>query len=297
MKKFLLVIAGPTASGKTDLSISLAKHFKTEIISADSRQFFRELTIGTAKPSGAQLKEAKHHFINSLSIHDDYNAGKFEYDCLQLLDKLFLKHNLVILCGGSGLYLNAILKGIDKLPGADKDLRKLFAEKPVEELQRQLQHLDPKHYHEIDTKNRHRLIRALEVCILTGKKYSDLRKNKPADRNFIPILIGLDVNRELLYKRINERVNDMMENGLADEVKKLLPYKNMQALQTVGYKEFFKYDDGELNMQECAEMIKQNTRNYAKRQLTWFRKMKGIQWFSPRETELIRRYIADFIKK
>lgn len=293
--KKLIVIAGPTAVGKTALSILLAKHFSTEIISADSRQFYREMNIGTAKPTNSQLEEVKHHFINSLSITHDYNAGRYESDCTVLLAKLFTDHNEVILVGGSGLYINAVLYGIDQLPTADPELRKslneLFEQKGLAALQEQLQQLDAEYFKKVDQENPQRLMRALEVCMITGKKYSALLGKQKTQRNFTPVIIGLNTDRELLYKYINERVDNMMANGLTEEVKSLLPYKNCNAMQTVGYKEMIKYFEEKYTLEEAVELIKKNTRNYAKRQITWFKKMDGIKWFEASDAAAILQYI------
>jgi len=289
----LIVIAGPTASGKTDLSIRLAQYFKTEIVSADSRQFYRELTIGTAKPSSEQLRLAKHHFINSLSILDSYNASQYESDCIRLLDQLFLKFHNVILCGGSGMYIQAVLSGLDSLPPSDPDLRSNLNKKTTDELRDQLRIMDPEFYRNADLKNRVRLIRALEVCLITGKPFSTLRKKKPAVRNFNPLIIGIETDRSILYQKINKRVSMMMQEGLLNEVRHLLNFKAHPIMQTLGYAELIQYLDGKISLTEAEDLIRKNTRNYAKRQLTWFRKMNGINWF--RNDEIQR--IIEFIKQ
>lgn len=277
------MVAGPTAVGKTDLSIELAKHFSTEIISADSRQFYKEMNVGTAKPSFSQLTAIKHHFINSISITDDYNAGKFERECITLIETLFETHNYVIMTGGSGLYINAVINGIDDLPKADFALREKlnqsFAGGDITFLQTQLLQLDPEYFGKVDTLNPHRLIRAIEVCMLSGKKYSELLNKEKLKRNFETVFAGLFLEKEVLYERINLRVDKMMAAGLKDEVVSLLPFKNCNALQTVGYKEMLKHLEGSMSLMDAVDLIKKNTRNYAKRQMTWFRKVKEIEWF------------------
>jgi len=289
INKFLIVVLGPTAVGKTAFAIDLAREFETEIISADSRQFFREMNIGTAKPSVKELQQAKHHFINSLSIQDEYNVGMFERDALQTIDTIFKKKNIAIMAGGSGLYINAVCNGFDKMPEADSEIRRqlthVYQEKGVEFLQNKLRELDEKYYHMIDLSNPHRLIRALEVCMVTGKKYSDLRKKEIKNRPFTAIKIGLFVEREQLYKKIDLRVDEMIQSGLLEEVKSLSDYKHLNALNTVGYKELFDHLEGQTDLQSAIERIKQHTRNFAKRQLTWFRKEKDIHWFTPIEKE------------
>lgn len=296
MKKKLVVITGPTAVGKTDLSIETAKYFSTEIISSDSRQFYKEMNVGTAKPASRQLKEVKHHFINSLSVTQDYNAGQYETDCKNLLEKLFEKYNILIMAGGAGLYINAVLNGVDDLPKADEKIRKSLKEKSgnegIEFLQKQLQQLDPEYYQKVDKQNPQRLMRAIEVCLTSGKTYSSFLGKKKPNRNFDAVMIGLQDDKEKLYERINSRVDQMIENGLADEVKKLLPYKNYNALQTVGYKELIQYFEEKISLEEAIELIKKNTRNYAKRQMTWFNKMKEIVWFKTGTNEKPIRYLT-----
>lgn len=285
MKKFLIVIAGPTASGKTALAIELAQRQKTEIISADSRQFFIEMDIGTAKPTAEQLKEVKHHFVNSLSVKEDYNAGTFEADTLKKLDEIFARHDAAILVGGSGLYIDAICNGFDRLPEHDENIRVelsgLFKTKGIEALREKLKHLDPEYYSTVDLNNTHRVMRAIEVCLLTGKKFSELRTRKKAKRNFSVVKIGLSIERKILYERINKRVDQMMLDGLLEEAKKLFPLRNHNALQTVGYSELFAHLEGKISLEEAVELIKRNSRRYAKRQLTWFNKDKEIYWFNP----------------
>jgi tRNA dimethylallyltransferase len=295
LKKKLVVIAGPTAVGKTDLSIEVARLFSTEIISADSRQFYKEMNAGTAKPAARQLKEIKHHFINSLSVTQDYNAGLFEADCINVLEKLFQQHDVLVMAGGAGLYINAVLNGVDDLPKADAGIRKSLNEKFEKEgidfLQKQLQRLDPEYYKKADIQNPQRIMRALEVCLVSGKTYSSFLGNKNVKRDFDAVVIGLQDEKEMLYNRINERVDQMITNGLEEEVKNLLPYKNNNALRTVGYKELVQYFEGAISLEEAIELIKKNTRNYAKRQMTWFRKMKEITWFNTGENEKVLKHL------
>lgn len=296
MKK-LIVIAGPTASGKTSLSIALAQHYYSEIISADSRQFYRRMNIGTAKPTSAELETIKHHFIDSLEISDKYNIGKYEVDSLDLIESLFLKHNILFLTGGSGLYLDAICNGIDVLPESTEKLRIELTyqlnKEGIESLQLKLKEVDPEHFHQIDIQNPHRLIRALEICLSTGRKISELRTNKKKKRNFTIKKIGLNIDRTELYERINNRVDEMIAKGLVKEVEELLPYKNENALQTVGYKEIFNYFDKKLSLTDAIALIKQNTRNYAKRQMTWFRKDSEIRWFNPTNIDGMKSFIEE----
>ncbi len=296
---FLIVILGPTAVGKTALAIEVAKAFGAEIISADSRQFFREMNIGTAKPTEAELKQVKHHFINSLSVTDDYNVGMFERDALNVLETIFLKNKIAVMAGGSGLYINAICSGFDPLPVADKELREemsqVYRDVGIETLQARLKKLDPEYYNKVDIKNPHRLIRAIEVCIKTGKKYSELLSGGKEQRKFETIKIGLELGRAELYERINKRVDEMMQNGLLEEVKSLAEHKHRNSLHTVGYKELFDFIEGKTDRNRAVELIKQNTRNYAKRQMTWFRKDKTITWFDPAGKEKILPFIKDKI--
>jgi len=284
--KTLIIILGPTAVGKTVVAIELAKQLDTEIISADSRQFFREMSIGTAKPSQEELKSVKHHFIDSLSIKDEYNVGMFERDALKTLQTIFEKKNAAILAGGSGLYINAVCDGFDEVPSGDKKIRaeltEAYKQKGIEYLQSALKKLDEEHYKKMDIKNPHRLIRAIEVCMSTGKPYSELRKGEKKKRDFSILKIGLNMDREKLYEKINSRVDEMMKAGLLEEVRSLAPFRargNLNALQTVGYKELFEHLEGKYDLTRAIELIKQNTRNFAKRQMTWFRKDPGIKWF------------------
>jgi tRNA dimethylallyltransferase len=292
----LIVIAGPTASGKTAAAIQLANYFNTVVVSADSRQFYREMSIGTAKPSTAELTAAPHYFIDSHSITEPFSVGDFEKQCLQLLDGLFKAHNVVILAGGSGLYIKAVTEGFDDLPSADTHIRdKLnneLAEKGIIALQERLKIVDPVYHNEVDTSNPQRIIRALEVFEATGKPFSSYRTATANKRPFNIIKLGLDMDRELLYNRINKRVDIMVEQGLIDEVKSLLPYRNVNALNTVGYSEIFDYFDGKSDLPTAIAAIKQNTRRFAKRQLTWFRKDKEMIWLNAADKDLADNMLA-----
>lgn len=282
-KKHLISISGPTAIGKTALSIRLAREFKTEILSADSRQFYKEMRIGTAAPSAEELKAAPHHFIHHISIEEEYSVGDFERDALAKVEELFQKNSVVILVGGSGLYIKSFLEGLDYFPDVDPGIRKslnnTFSTKGLEPLRQRLQQLDSDHFSRIDVENPHRVIRALEICIGTGKPYSSFLNRDKSSRKFETIKIGLSATREVIYDRINKRVDIMMEEGLLEEVQKLYTNKNLNALNTVGYKELFRFIEGKTSLDEAVEEIKKNTRRFAKRQLTWFRKDEDIQWF------------------
>jgi tRNA dimethylallyltransferase len=294
----LLVLLGPTGIGKTDLSIKLAKHFGTEIISADSRQIYRELEIGTAPPSQTQLADVKHHFIKSHSIFDGYTAGKYETEALEIIGKLFKDNDYVWLVGGSGLYIDAVCKGIDDIPETDAALRKSIIEQyeteGIESLRFNLMRIDPDICSVIDIRNPQRVMRALEACISSGKTYSSLRKNFEKSRPFNVIKIGLTLDRDLLYQRINERVDRMIKAGLENEARELYRYKILNALKTVGYRELFDYFDGVTNLDEAIDLIKRNTRRYAKRQLTWFARYQDIKWFHPDDFDGIISFIRNF---
>ena len=280
--KELIVIAGPTAVGKTAYAIELARKYHTEILSADSRQFYRELKIGTAAPTEEELAAAPHHFIGNLSIHDYYNVSIYEQEAMTLLEQLFRKHDKVIAVGGSGLYIDALCYGIDELPDADEALRveikRRFAGEGIAYLQREVERLDPDFYQVVDRNNPKRLQRALEVCLATGKPYSSLRTNRRKKRPFAIKKYVLNMGREKLYERINRRVDKMMEAGLLDEVRSLLPYKELNALNTVGYKELFRYFEGEISLEQAVTDIKTNSRRYAKRQITWFKRYRDFEW-------------------
>ena len=281
--KYLISIVGATGIGKTELSLAVAKHYNTEIISSDSRQFYKEMNIGTAVPSLKELEQVKHHFIQNRSIFEDYSVGEFERDALLLLDQLFSKYDVVVMVGGSGLYVEAVLRGLDEFPDIDPEIRvklKLeLLENGIKSLQDRLRVLDLETYHKIDIENKQRLIRALEICLGTGKAYSSYLNIKKNQRKFNPIKIGIREEREFVYDRINKRVDTMIKEGLLDEVEKLYKNKNLNSLQTVGYKELFRYLDNELSFDEAVSEIKKNTRRFAKRQGTWFRKDKDIKWF------------------
>lgn len=283
MDNYLITVIGATAIGKTTLSIQLAQHFNTAIISCDSRQFYKEMEIGTAVPSAEELVAAPHHFIQNRSVFEDYSVGQFEKDALKKLDELFSKKNIVILVGGSGLYTNAVLEGFDDFPEVDPEIRQKFNKQiengELEILQNQLKKLDIESYNTIEIENPHRLIRALEICIGTGKPYSSFKNKNKEKRNFIPIKIGLTAEREIMYNRINQRVDLMLEDGLLEEAKKLHPHKELNALQTVGYRELFDYFDGKYSLEFAVEEIKKNTRRFAKRQVTWNKKDQTIHWF------------------
>lgn len=299
MNKYLITLVGPTAIGKTALSIEIAKQLNTEILSSDSRQFYKEMTIGTAVPDANELRQVPHHFIQNISIHEDYSVGKFEKDAINTLDTLFKKYPNVVMVGGSGLYTDAVLKGLDAFPKVTPSIRKQLQlqlqEKGIAHLQEQLRELDIESYRRIDIENHQRVIRALEICIGTGKPFSSFLTHSPTTRNFIPIKIGLTAPREIIYQRINQRVGIMLENGLLEEVKKLFQYKELNALQTVGYKEMFQYLEGAISLDTAIEEIKKNTRRFAKRQLTWYRKDTEIQWFDYKENP--QQIIAYIVKK
>lgn len=282
-QNYLISIVGPTAIGKTALSIALAKHFKTEIISADSRQFYREMQIGTAAPTEKERNAAPHHFIHHKSIHQSYNVGAFEKDALLTLDQLFKSHHTVVMVGGSGLYIDAVTQGLDDFPQVDPSIRetlnKTLDEQGLEHLQNQLKTLDPDTFATIAIENPHRVIRALEICMGSGQPYSSFL-NQPKDkRNFKTITIGLTAERATIYERINKRVDIMMEEGLLDEVKSLQHLQDLNALNTVGYSELFKFLNDEWPLDFAVSEIKKNSRRYAKRQLTWFRKKEDVIWF------------------
>ena len=299
--KTLIVVVGPTASGKTGTAIEIAKYFHTEIISADSRQFYKEIPIGTAAPNSQQLAQVKHHFVGQLSIADDYNVSRFEQDVINLLDEKFKSHNVMVMAGGSGLYIDAVCNGIDELPSPDEQLRsslnKKFEKEGIESLQQQLKVLDPVYYNQVDLQNPKRLLRAIEVCLQTGKRYSDLRKKNIATRDFNIVKVGLNLPREELFEHINKRTDLMLEGGWFEEAKSVFPQRNLNSLNTVGYKELFKYLSGEWTLDFAIEKIKTNTRRYAKRQLTWFKRDESIHWFSPFEMDRIIDYLSQNILK
>jgi len=282
-KNYLITIVGPTAIGKTALSIQLANYFKADIISCDSRQFYKEMTIGTAVPNADELASATHHFIQNRSVFEDYNVGSFERDVLSKLDELFQENSVQIMVGGSGLYVDAVLKGLDYFPDVDPIIRerltKDLQEKGIEILQQKLKELDLQTYNTIAIDNPHRIMRALEICIGAETPYSTFKNKPKASRNFTSIKIGLNADREIIYSRINKRVDTMLANGLLEEAKKLYPNKDLNALQTVGYRELFSYFDGEFTQEFAISEIKKNTRRFAKRQTTWFKKDEETLWF------------------
>lgn len=281
-KKILLTVVGPTAIGKTSLAIDLALHFGTEIISCDSRQFFKEMSIGTAVPSSEELAQVKHHFIQHKSIFDTYSVGDFERDAITLLKELFKQHNVVIMVGGSGLYADTVVYGLDDFPEVSPEIRnelnELYQKQGITYLQTRLKDLDPIQYTQMDVQNPQRMIRALEVCIASGRPYSSFLNKKETLRDFKNIIIGLTAEREVVYNRINDRVELMLENGLLIEAQTLFPHKKLNALQTVGYRELFDFFEGKISLDFAIEEIKKNTRRFAKRQYTWFHKNKDIHW-------------------
>lgn len=289
MNNYLITIVGPTAIGKTALSIKLAQHFNCEIISCDSRQFFKEMTIGTAVPNQEELAAAKHHFIQNKSIFESYNVGDFETEALSKLNELFQQRNVQIMVGGSGLYVDAVLKGFDEFPDINPSIRENinteYDQKGINYLQEQLELLDNEYYQKLKSENSQTLVnpqrmkRFVEVCLGTGKPYSSFLGKRKNERNFIPIIIGLEADREIMYDRINQRVDIMMQQGLLKEAEELYPNKNLNALQTVGYRELFDYFDSKITLDFAIEEIKKNTRRFAKRQLTWFKRTENTYWF------------------
>ncbi len=300
MKNFLIVLVGPTGVGKTDISIDIARYFKSEIISADSRQFFREMKIGTAVPTELQLSTIKHYFIGFLSIKDYYSSSLFERDVLELLPKLFSKNNIILMSGGSGMYIDSVCNGIDDIPDVDPDVRKKYIDQynteGIEGLRVTLKLLDPEYYANVDLKNYKRIIRALEICDTAGRPYSSFLKKQKRERDFGIIKIGLERPREDLYNRINSRVDNMVAMGLKNEAKQLYEFRNLNALQSVGYREFFDVFEGNISEEKAIELIKRNSRRYAKRQLTWWGKDKDIKWLNPEHTPEIIQFIENEIK-
>ncbi|MFB6317551.1 tRNA (adenosine(37)-N6)-dimethylallyltransferase MiaA [Saccharicrinis sp. FJH54] len=297
--KHLIVLVGPTAVGKTKVSLELAQTFGCEIISADSRQFYKYMKIGTAAPTANELQTAKHHFVHFLEPDRYYNASTFEHQVLELLENIFQPNDTAILCGGSMLYADAVVKGIDLMPDVDPEIRKNLYEAhkngEIDALRLQLKQLDPAYYNEADLKNPVRIIHALEVCLTTGKPFSEFRTKQQKDRPFNVIKIGLNIPREDLFERINIRVEQMIAEGLVEEVKELAHYKGENALNTVGYREIFEYLDGKISLERAIELIQRNTRRYAKKQLTWFKKDPDTVWFSPEDTSIIIEHIRQKI--
>lgn len=295
MKKNLIVIAGPTAVGKTALSIELAKFYNCPIVSADSRQFYKEMSIGTAKPTTEEMQDVPHYFIDNISIHETYNVGQFEREAIECIETLFKEHEQLILVGGSGLYINAILNGVDEFEEIPSHIReqliKDYEEKGLTYLQEQLKQLDEVYYNQVDLNNPQRIMRALEVCIHNNKPYSSFRTREKKQRSFDAINILINTDREALYTRINNRVDVMMQNGLLEEVQALYPHKYLNALNTVGYKELFDFIDGKCTLEEAVNLIKQNSRRYAKRQLTWFNHQGDFETFEPTDLEKLKAYL------
>ena len=293
MEKTLVVITGPTAVGKTALTIEIARHYGIPVINADSRQIYRELKIGTASPTDEQLQQARHYFVGTISINDYYNASMYEQEVLSLLEDSPSDINL--LSGGSMMYIDAVCNGIDDIPTVRDDIReemkRRYAEEGLEALCEDLRRLDPEHYAIVDRKNHRRVIHALEICYQTGNTYTSFRTQQKKSRPFRIIKIGLNRDRDELYNRINARVDDMMQQGLLAEAKRLYTYRQANALNTVGYKELFDYIDGKWSLEEAVERIKGNTRRYARKQLTWFKRDPEVRWFHPNQTEEIKRYI------
>lgn len=289
----LIVIAGPTASGKTTEAIKLAKQLGTVIINADSRQFYKEMSIGTAVPTPEELREVKHYFIHNISIFDEYDVATYEHQVMRLLSKLFVKHEQVILTGGSGLFIDAVCNGIDAMPDIDEAIRQqvelLFKEQGLEGLQAEVQRLDPEYWAIVDQKNPRRLQRALEVCYQTGQTFTSFRVKKTPSRDFNIAKYALLRDKQDLYNRINQRVEVMLAQGLVDEARRLYPYRRFNALNTVGYKELFDYFEGKCALEEAVEQIKLNTRHYAKRQMTWLRRDKDYQWVTVVDNDLLQR--------
>ncbi|MAO16983.1 tRNA (adenosine(37)-N6)-dimethylallyltransferase MiaA [Flagellimonas marinaquae] len=300
-EKALLAVVGPTGIGKTALGIQLAKHFNTEIVSADSRQFFKEMEIGTAVPSKEELEQAPHHFIQHKSIFEPYSVGDFEKEALSLLEDLFQKKDVVVMVGGSGLYVDAVISGLDEFPEVDPEIRsklnRRLEDEGLESLQKELEQKDPEYYKSVDLENPHRLIRALEVCVASGKPFSSFLDKPRAARPFKSFYIGIDAPRETIYERINTRVDLMMEAGLLKEAENLYTNKDLNALQTVGYKELFEYIEGNCSLEFAISEIKKNTRRFAKRQLTWLRKNDAILWVPYNaEPEEVLRMVTDRLK-
>lgn len=299
MTKTLVVILGPTGVGKTDTCIKVAKHFNVPIINADSRQIFLELPIGTAAPTQTQQQDVKHYFVGNHHIEDYYSASMFEQDALQLIDQLFASNDLALMSGGSMMYIDAVCNGIDDIPTVDDNTRQWMKQRLEHEglpaLVEELKVLDPEHYNFVDKNNPRRVVHALEICHMTGKTYTSFRTNKIKQRPFNIVKIGLNLPREELYQRINQRVLNMMQEGLEEEARKVYPKRQFNSLSTVGYRELFEYFDGLCTLEEAITKIQSNTRRYMRKQLTWFKKDDKIQWFSPNNIEEIINYISKSI--
>lgn len=299
MRNILIVLLGPTGIGKTDISVNIAYHFHTEIISCDSRQFYREMRIGTAVPSEEQLKKIPHHFIHFLSVRDYYSASLFERDVLNLLPELFIRNNILLMTGGSGMYIDAVCTGIDDIPDIEPAIRekyiRKYKEEGLESLRISLKMLDPEYYTKVDLRNYKRIIRALEICEATGRPFSSFLKKEQRVRNFKPLKLGLRLSREELYERINRRVDKMINMGLEEEARTLFEIRHLNALNTVGYKEFFEFFENKISREKAIELIKRNSRRYAKRQMTWWTKDKNIRWFHPEQVEDILDYLNEMV--
>ena len=297
--KTLIVVVGATGSGKTDLSLRLATHFSAPILSTDSRQVYRGIPIGTAQPTAEQLAAVEHHFIASHELTDNFNCGEYETQALARLEELFRKHDYVVAVGGSGLYIQALCEGMDDLPQADEELRKTLSERlkseGIESLLADLQRLDPTYYEQVDRQNPSRVLRAVEVCLQTGQPYSLLRTGEKRERDFRIVKVGIDWERETLYDRINRRVDIMVNEGLEAEARAVYHLRHLNSLQTVGYREMFEYFDGTITREEAIELIKRNSRRYAKRQMTWFRRDEEIRWFSPEEFDSMVDFLENRI--
>lgn len=296
-RKRLVVIVGPTGSGKTDLSIGVAEHFAAPIISTDSRQFYRGMAIGTAQPSREQMERVEHHLVDCMDVTEEFNCGAYERVALERLEELFSTHDTVVAVGGSGLYIKALCEGMDELPDADPALReellRRLEEEGLEPMLEQLQELDEAYYNEVDRCNPQRVLRAVEVCIATGKPYSSLRKGSVKSREFDIVKVGIEYPREELYDRINRRVDMMIDAGLESEARSMYPLRHLNALQTVGYSEMFDYFEGKISREEAIELIKRNSRRYAKRQMTWFRRDKDIRWFTKPNVDEVVEYLTE----
>jgi tRNA dimethylallyltransferase len=301
MQKYLIVLTGPTGIGKTEVGIKIAKHFNTEIISSDSRQIFKELTIGTAVPGTIELTAVKHHFIQTHSIEENYNASRFENDTLDVINSIFKKNDVVLMVGGSMLYIDAVCNGIDIMPDVDPEIRKSLKDKfeneGLESLRFLLKKLDPDYYNSVDLKNPNRLIHALEICIITGKPYSSFRSNPKKNRSFSIIKIGLNCDRNVLHNQINLRVDKMIVAGLESEARNLYHLKHLNALNTVGYRELFSFFAGEITREKAIELIKRNSRRYARKQLIWFRNDNEMNWFEPSQANEIITFIENRISE
>ena len=297
MKKRLIVLIGPTGVGKTELSLSMAEYFNTPIISADSRQIYSDLKIGTAAPTEEQLSRVKHYFVGTLKLDDYYSAAQYETDVMEKLEELFKTHYTVVLTGGSMMYIDAVCKGIDDIPTVDKETREImisrYEQEGLDTLCAELKLLDPEYYNIVDLKNHKRVIHALEICYMTGKTYTSFRKASKKERPFEIIKIGLTRDREELYQRINQRVDMMVADGLINEAKSVYPFKGLNSVNTVGYKELFYYFDGNYTLEEAIDKIKQNSRIYSRKQMTWFKRDEEITWFNPEQKDEIMKFISD----